>query len=109
MPWHPPRYAQTSFLVRLACYVTRISPQLSPSSPVPDTVVRRPNGLFYSTVDAGQLVRSGARLGYVTDFFGEPKQEVVAPFDGLLTMVVGTPPVSTGEPLVTIAKIEQKP
>ena len=24
-------------------------------------------------------------------------------------MVVGTPPVSTGEPLVTIAKIEQKP
>ena len=67
------------------------------------------NGLFYSAVDAGQLVRSGARLGYVTDFFGEPKLEVVAPFDGLLTIVVGTPPVSTGEPLVTIAKIEQKP
>jgi predicted deacylase len=76
---------------------------------VEQTLRSEANGLFYSTVDAGQSVRSGARLGYVTDFFGEPKQEVVDPFDGLLTMVVGTLPVSTGEPVVTIAKIEQKP
>ena len=65
-------------------------------------------GLFYPLVEAGQSVRAGARLGYITDFFGKQIEEVVAPFDGLLTMVVGTPPISEGEPLVTIAKVEQK-
>jgi hypothetical protein len=55
-------------------------------------------------VQAGQSVRSGTKLGHITDFFGKTLQEVVAPFDGLLMMVVGTPPISEGEPLVTIVK-----
>jgi hypothetical protein len=112
MPWRPPRYAQISFLVRLACYVTRISPQLFPSSPVPDTVVRRPTPDSTRGLRVGQdlpslapalSLRGRGLLRILTERNPKPAART------LLTMMVGTPPVSTNEPLVTIAKIEQKP
>ncbi len=56
-------------------------------------------GIFYAEVKPGQKVTKGARFGHITDFHGRTIEEVVAPFDGEVLYVVGTPPVSKGEPL----------
>jgi predicted deacylase len=59
-------------------------------------------GIFYAAVEKGREVKKGARLGHVTDFHGKTIEEVVAPFDGHILYVVGTPPVTKGEPVAMI-------
>ncbi len=56
-------------------------------------------GIFYPEVASGHTVAKGALLGRITDFHGRTLEEVRAPFDGEMLYVVGTPPVSKGEPL----------
>jgi uncharacterized protein len=59
-------------------------------------------GIFYATVQKGQTVAKGASLGRVTDFHGQMLEEVKAPFGGEILYVVGTPPVTKGEPLAFV-------
>lgn len=59
-------------------------------------------GIFYAAVDKGREVKKGTRLGRITDFHGKTIEEVLAPFDGHILYVVGTPPVSKGEPVAMI-------
>ena len=63
-------------------------------------VLRAPvTGLFFAEVKEGRTVAKGTRLGRIVDFHGRLLREIVAPFDGEMLYVVGTPPVSEGEPL----------
>ena len=57
-------------------------------------------------VRAGQYVREGARLGVVRDFFGKPLAEIRAPADGMMLILLGTPPVNRGETVAVIARVE---
>ena len=59
-------------------------------------------GVFYPAVDKGREVKKGARLGHITDFHGKTIEEVLAPFDGQILYVVGTPPITKGEPVAMI-------
>lgn len=59
-------------------------------------------GIFYPAVERGRTVAKGARIGHITDFHGRIIEEVVAGFDGEILYIVGTPPVSKGEPVVMI-------
>jgi predicted deacylase len=59
-------------------------------------------GIFYAEVERGHTVARGARLGRITDFHGRTIQDVTAPFDGEILYVLGTPPVSKGEPVAMI-------
>ncbi|HET7697301.1 MAG TPA: M14 family metallopeptidase [Vicinamibacterales bacterium] len=59
-------------------------------------------GIFYAAVEKGREVKKGARLGHITDFHGRTIEEVIAPFDGQILYVVGTPPVTKGEPVAMI-------
>ncbi len=59
-------------------------------------------GLFYPEVRKDQQVREGELIGHVTDFFGKPVFELRAPFGGKVLYVIGTPPISKGEPLAMI-------
>jgi predicted deacylase len=69
----------------------------------PSEVVRSgATGIFYPAVQKGQTVAKGARLGRVTDFHGTVLEEVTAPFAGEILYVVGTPPVTKGEPLLFV-------
>jgi hypothetical protein len=52
-------------------------------------------------------VAKGARLGRVTDFHGTVLEEVTAPFGGEILYVLGTPPVSKGEPLLMVGGTKQ--
>jgi predicted deacylase len=59
-------------------------------------------GIFYAEVERGRDVTKGARLGRITDFHGKTIEEVRAPFDGHILYVVGTPPITKGEPVAMI-------
>lgn len=56
-------------------------------------------GIWYPSVARDQAVRSGALIGYVTDFFGGTRTEVRAPFAGTMLYVVATPATNAGDPL----------
>jgi predicted deacylase len=61
-------------------------------------------GIFYWQVERGQRVAEGARVGYVTDFFGNQMAEIRAPFGGEVLYVIGTPAINKGEPIAFIAQ-----
>ena len=59
-------------------------------------------GVFYAAVERGHMVKKGAPLGRITDFHGKTIEEVVAPFDGQILYVIGTPPITKGEPVAAM-------
>ena len=71
------------------------------------TIVRSPvNGLFRATVREGYAIAEGGILGILLDEFGDEIQEIRAPFAGIINYIIGTPPVSKGEPVAMVSKIE---
>lgn len=65
-------------------------------------------GTFHAQVKPGHTVAKGTVLGILTDFFGNPIQEIRAPFAGEVLYVVATPPVSKGEPLAMIGQAKRE-
>jgi hypothetical protein len=61
-------------------------------------------GVFHARVEPGQSVARQTLLGVVTDYFGNTLEEVRAPFAGIVLYIVGTPPVSAGEPLAMVGR-----
>ncbi|MGY8985747.1 MAG: M14 family metallopeptidase [Sphingomonadales bacterium] len=66
------------------------------------------NGFFRASVHEESLVYNGEIIGELFDFFGNLIKEIKAPYDGILNYVVGTPPVSKGEPVAMISKIRKE-
>ncbi|PYV16254.1 MAG: succinylglutamate desuccinylase [Acidobacteria bacterium] len=60
------------------------------------------SGVFFPAVAKGTTVAKGALLGRVTDYFGKKIYEARAPCAGEVLYILGTPPVSAGEPLAFI-------
>ena len=70
-------------------------------------VLRAPaTGVWRPVTDKMQNVAKGALVGRILDPFGNVLHEVRAPFAGELLYVVGTPPVSEGEPLAFVAAVK---
>ncbi|MFD2826671.1 succinylglutamate desuccinylase/aspartoacylase family protein [Leeuwenhoekiella polynyae] len=65
------------------------------------------SGIFYPLKKAGDYVVKGMEVGYITDFFGNIKETVYAEANGLLLLILGTPPVNKGETLTVIGQFEQ--
>ena len=55
-----------------------------------------------ASVQRGRASTRVLRLGRVTDFHGRTLEDVTAPFGGEILYVVGTPPVTKGEPLAMV-------
>lgn len=73
-------------------------------------VVRTPvTGVWLPAVAKMENVAAGALLGRVTDPFGKVLHEAKAPFAGEVLYVVGTPPVTEGEPLAFIGRVAPEP
>jgi predicted deacylase len=69
------------------------------------TIVRAEHdGLFYPLVHRGHHVQQGELVGYLTDFFGNTIQEVKAPYNGTVLYIIATPPMSKGEPMVSVGR-----
>jgi predicted deacylase len=64
-------------------------------------------GLFYPRVQKTHMVEKGALLGVVTDYFGKQIFELRAPFAGEVLYILGTPPISAGEPLAFIGAVKK--
>lgn len=64
-------------------------------------------GIWYADplVRTGDYVSQGTRLGVITDYFGNELETVTAPASGVLLILLGTPPVNTGDPIVVIGKV----
>lgn len=69
----------------------------------PTEVLTSPaTGLLFPRVERGHSVVDGTLIATITDFFGDQVAEVRAPFAGIVLYVVGTPPISEGEPIAMI-------
>jgi uncharacterized protein len=66
-------------------------------------------GVWHPVVEKMQSVSTGRLLGRLTDPFGAVLHEVHAPFAGEVVYVVGTPPVTAGEPLCEIGHLAETP
>jgi predicted deacylase len=64
-------------------------------------------GIFYPVVERGHSVAQGTVVGRITDFHGKVLEEVNAPFAGFVLYVLGTPPISKGEPVAFIGQIQK--
>jgi predicted deacylase len=72
-------------------------------------VVRSPaTGVFQAAVMDGWMIAEGGLLGTLVDLFGDPIEGIRAPFAGVVNYVVGTPPVSEGEPVAMVSRIAEE-
>lgn len=70
-------------------------------------VLRSPeNGIFEAAVRDGYAIADGGRLGTLYDAFGDKIQDIRSPFAGVVNYVIGTPPVSKGEPVAMVSKVK---
>lgn len=63
-------------------------------------------GIFYPQVERGHTVAEGTLIGHITDFHGRLLEEIRAPFAGEILYVVGTPPISKGEPIAFVGAVK---
>ena len=70
-------------------------------------VVKSPaSGIFKPATKDGYTVTKGALLGVLVDFFGNEITQIRAPFSGVINYVISTPPVTKGEPVVMMSKVQ---
>jgi len=96
-------------LHQLLVHLHLLPGELAPNAPyfiARRTTVSSPHtGFFYPLVKAGEFVYPGRRLGYVTDLFGRPLADIVAPVTGVVLYMTATPPTSRGEGLFSIGEV----
>jgi len=69
------------------------------------TIIRSEHeGIFYPLVGRADHVQKGELVGYLTDFFGNTIQKVYAPHTGIVLYIIGTPPMSPGEPMISVGE-----
>ncbi len=61
-------------------------------------------GIFHPLMSRGDHVQKGELVGYLNDYFGNRLQNVYAPYDGIVLYIIATPPMSKGEPMVSIGR-----
>lgn len=72
-----------------------------------EVVYSKTDGLFYPQIKMGYYVLKGQPVGYVVDYLGEVREEITAPFSGVIMYIINTPPTSRGEPLVEVGRVKQ--
>lgn len=70
-----------------------------------ENIISNSDGIFYSDVKAGDHVKKGQKIGYITDFFGNKQEEIKAVVSGIVLYKIGTLPVKKGDQLFDIGII----
>ena len=66
------------------------------------------SGVWTPRAPMGAFVREGEIVGTIADHLGAWKEDVRAPFTGILLYIVGTPPCNEGEPLFEVGRVKEK-
>jgi hypothetical protein len=66
-------------------------------------------GIFQAVVARDTRVTKGQRIGFVTDYWGRPAGDILAPIDGLVTFVRGVPSLWKDATIVNVAAILTDP
>lgn len=66
------------------------------------------DGLFFPETKMGYCVSKGEQVGYLTDYLGNVRQGLRAPFSGIMLYILGTPPANKGEPLFEIGRVKRE-
>jgi predicted deacylase len=66
-------------------------------------------GVFHAEVVPEAYVAKGARVGYITDYFGEKVADVTSPVAGLVIYVRAIPSLKKGDNLVDVGEIAEAP
>ncbi|MBW1296662.1 succinylglutamate desuccinylase/aspartoacylase family protein [Aquimarina litoralis] len=66
------------------------------------TIKSKSTGLFYTEKKAGDFIKKGELVGYVTDFFGNRLEQIKASENGVILYMIGTPPINKDETLMNI-------
>ncbi len=74
-----------------------------------DTVESAQPGIFYPLVQRGTYVAQGAKLGYITDYFGRTVQETTAPTAGVVLYICGVPSMKRGDTVANIGEVTTNP
>ncbi|MEP7344984.1 MAG: M14 family metallopeptidase [Gemmatimonadaceae bacterium] len=69
------------------------------------TIAAESDGIFYPTAQRGQHVAKGARIGYITDYFGKTVQEATAPAAGIILYVCAVPSMTKGETIANVGVV----
>jgi predicted deacylase len=72
-----------------------------------EVITSAATGIFYPAVERGHTVAQGTLVGRITDFHGNLLQEIKAPFAGIVLYVLGTPPITKGEPVAFIGETQK--
>lgn len=75
----------------------------------PAPVIGSPEtGLLYPHVKRDQIVKKGALLAHITDFFGKKIADVKSPVAGKVLYIVATPPITKGQPIGCVGVINTR-
>jgi hypothetical protein len=66
------------------------------------------DGLFYPQTKMGYYVTKGETVGYITDYLGNVKEELYAPFSGIMLYIIYTPPIGKGEPIFEVGRVQKR-
>lgn len=67
------------------------------------------DGMFFPDVRAGDHVTRGDRLGRLTDLYGRPQPDVLAPATGAVLVIIATPAINKGDTLAVVAVSHSAP
>jgi predicted deacylase len=72
-----------------------------------EVVYSKTDGLFFPQIKMGYYVLKGQKVGYITDYLGNTKEELEAPFSGIILYIINTPPTGQGEPLFEVGRVKE--
>ncbi len=64
-------------------------------------------GIFYSELKAGDLVKKNQKVGYTTDLFGNIIEEYTSTKDGVILYMLATPPINVGDNVICVSSFEE--
>jgi predicted deacylase len=71
------------------------------------TVRAETGGFYYPCVRLEEKVEKGQRLGHITNAFGDPTGEIVAPLTGFIRWIMTSLAVNTGDPVLSISVLDE--
>jgi predicted deacylase len=70
-----------------------------------NTISSSETGIFYPLVKRGSFVAGGAKVGYVTDYFGNVVEEARAPAAGVILYVCAVPSMKKGDTVAFVGEV----